>query len=276
MSEEKKVIGFSDLYAINVNERTEKKNGMTYLSWAWAWAEFKKAYPDATYTVVKFNGLPYVYDPNTGYMVYTTVTAGGLTNEMWLPVMDGANNAMKATYYEYQVKNPKFRYAKKGEDGKYRDSYGNEQPEFFIKGVEPATMFDVNKTIMRCLTKNLAMFGLGLYIFAGEDLPEAEGDTEEAKPEPEVKKEPPKEAPKKEEPKKEEPKKAAKKDLKDSPEISKVMAAALMRKCEVESVDWRKVCEAMKAENIYKLTEAEYSYIIDKWDNVKSKCLKDA
>lgn len=140
---------FEELYNLNVNAKTEKKNGLTYLSWAWAWAEFKKAYPDATYEVVKFDGIPYAYDPSTGYMVYTKVTADGITHEMWLPVMDGANHAMKAERYEIQTK--------------YKEI-----------PVEPATMFDVNKTIMRCLTKNLAMFGLGLYIYAGEDLPEEE------------------------------------------------------------------------------------------------------
>lgn len=137
---------FEELYKINVNENVEKKNGLSYLSWAWAWAEFKKACPDAAYTIRQFdNGLPYVHDPNTGYMVFTSVTAGGITHDMWLPVMDGANRAMKSI--EYKV-------------------YG--------KTVNPATMFDINKTIMRCLVKNLAMFGLGLYIFAGEDLPEGE------------------------------------------------------------------------------------------------------
>ena len=141
-------MNFEEVYKINVNEHTEKKNNLTYLSWAWAWAEFKKAYPDAEYEIKRFeNGLPYVYDENTGYMVFTSVTAGDLTYEMWLPVMDGANKAMKKDPYTYMTK------------------YGE-------KTVESATMFDVNKTIMRCLVKNLAMFGLGLYIYAGEDLPE--------------------------------------------------------------------------------------------------------
>lgn len=138
---------FENLNNANVNGHTEEKNGLTYLSWAWAWAEVKKAYPDANYTIEKFNGLPYVYDENTGYMVYTTVTIEGITHEMWLPVMDGANKAMKAQPYKYTTK------------------YGE-------KTCEAATMFDVNKAIMRCLVKNLAMFGLGLYIYAGEDLPE--------------------------------------------------------------------------------------------------------
>lgn len=141
---------FSELNNINVNGRTENKNGLTYLSWAWAWAEFKKVCPNAKYEVIKFDGKPYIYDENLGYMCYTTVTVGDLTHEMWLPVMDSANKSMKAKPYTYT------------------DRYGKE------KTVNAATMFDINKTIMRCLTKNLAMFGLGLYIYAGEDLPEEE------------------------------------------------------------------------------------------------------
>ena len=141
---------FNKLYGINVNGHTEEKNGLTYLSWAWAWAEIKRVYPDATYTIKKFeNSLPYVYDEKVGYMVFTEVTIEGLTYEMWLPVMDGANKAMKSEPYAYKTK------------------YGE-------KTVEAATMFDINKTIMRCLVKNLAMFGLGMYIYAGEDLPEVE------------------------------------------------------------------------------------------------------
>lgn len=150
---------FETLNSINVNDKTEvKDNGitkLTYLSWAWAWAEVKKKYPDAQYEIKKFeNNLPYVFDEKTGYMVFTTVTIGGLTYEMWLPVMDGNNKAMKSEEYDYTTK------------------YGT-------KTVEKATMFDINKTIMRCLTKNLGMFGLGLYIYAGEDLPEVEQDNKQ-------------------------------------------------------------------------------------------------
>ena len=108
---------FAELYAVNVNDRTEQKNGLTYLSWAWAYAEFLKVYPDAVYEIVKFDGIPYAYDPRTGYMVYTRITAGGITREMWLPVMDGANKAMKAEPYEYTVKNPNHKYATKQPDG---------------------------------------------------------------------------------------------------------------------------------------------------------------
>ena len=149
---------FEEIAAINVNEHTEKKNGLTYLSWAWAWAEFCKIHPDATYKVYKDeSGLPYVFDPNTGFMCYVEVTAGDITHEMWLPVMDSANNAMKAEPY---VKKTKYK-------------------EFTV---EAATMFDINKTIMRCLVKCLAMFGLGIYIYAGEDLPESEKPTDADRP----------------------------------------------------------------------------------------------
>ena len=140
---------FETLNDINVNGHTEGRNGLTYLSWVWAVSEVMKKYPDMEYEVVKFDGIPYVYDEKTGYMVYTKVTINGVTHEMWLPVMDSNNKAMKSESYTYTTKN--------GE-----------------KTVEVATMFDINKTIMRCLCKNLAMFGLGLYIYAGEDLPEAE------------------------------------------------------------------------------------------------------
>lgn len=139
---------FEKLYNIDVSAYIEQKNGLNYLSWANAWAEFKKVHPGATYEVKKFeNGLPYAYDPNTGFMVYTTVTVDGLTHEMWLPVMDSSNRAMKAEPYTIKTR--------------YKDI-----------PVQAATMFDINKTIMRCLTKNLAMFGLGLRIYCGEDLPE--------------------------------------------------------------------------------------------------------
>lgn len=138
---------YENLRAINVNDRVERKDGQTYLSWAWAWDEFKQRCPDARYEVVKSpDGLPY-FASDAGAMVYTRVTAGGETHEMWLPVMDGKNRAMKAAPYSYQTK--------QGD-----------------RTVEAYTMFDINKTLMRCLVKNLAMFGLALYIYAGEDLPE--------------------------------------------------------------------------------------------------------
>lgn len=148
-----------ELLELNVGDRTEEKNGLTYLSWSWAWTEILKKCPDATYEICKFeNNLPYVYDENTGYMVFTKVNINGVIREMWLPVMDGANKSMLNHEYTYFVK-----------------GYNGQQIE---KTVKAATMFDINKTIMRCLTKNLAMFGLGLYIYSGEDLPEVVDDTD--------------------------------------------------------------------------------------------------
>lgn len=149
---------FEELSKINVNGHTDDKNGLTYLSWVWAWSEIKKQCPEVTYDILKFeNNLPYVYDENTGYMVFTKMTIGEQTYEMWLPVMDGNNKAMLNHPYTYKVKEYK--------DGQFTGQYKE-------KNVEPATMFDINKTIMRCLVKNIAMFGLGIYIYAGEDLPE--------------------------------------------------------------------------------------------------------
>jgi len=133
---------FEKLSAINVNKHVEKKKDLTYLSWAWAWSEVKKACPDATYKIGETE-----YDDALGFMCHTTVTIEGETLEMWLPVMDGANKSMLKRSYTYSTR------------------YGDKQ-------VEAATTFDINKTIMRCLVKNLAMFGMGIYIYAGEDLPE--------------------------------------------------------------------------------------------------------
>lgn len=170
---------FNILNAVNVNSYVEKKNDLSYLSWSDAWQEFRRRCPDAEYEIERFDGKPYLAD-EYGIMVFTKVTTGGQTYEMWLPVMDGANKAMKAEPYEYKVKNYNFKYAKKNkEDGKYYDSYGNEQTEYITKTCEAVTMFDINKAIMRCLTKNLAMFGLGLYIYAGEDLPSDERAAQE-------------------------------------------------------------------------------------------------
>lgn len=143
---------FKKLTETNVNEHIDEKasGGATklkYLSWAWAWDYFKKECPDAKYEIKEWDGKPYLFDEKTGYMVQTSITACGETHTMWLPVMDSANHAMLDKPYTIKTK--------------FKDI-----------SVAPATMFDINKTLMRCLVKNMAMFGLGLYIYAGEDLPE--------------------------------------------------------------------------------------------------------
>lgn len=150
---------FKTLSQINVNDMVEKKQTggttLTYLSWASAFQVAKENYPDLEYEIERNpeTGMPYWYDPLTGYMVFTKVTIGSQTHEMWLPVMDGTNHAMKAEPYQVQTKYKKFT-------------------------VPAATMCDINKAIMRCLVKNLSMFGLGLYIYRGEDLPECESQAQ--------------------------------------------------------------------------------------------------
>lgn len=130
---------FVELNNINVNGKTEKKNGLTYLSWAWAWGEVKKLHPDATYTIYEnADGLFYHTDGKTCW-VKTGVTVNGVEHIEYLPVMDFKNRSIP---------------------------------------VEQVTSFDVNKAIQRSLTKAVARHGLGLYIYAGEDLPESEAPEE--------------------------------------------------------------------------------------------------
>lgn len=126
---------FETLNAVNVNGHTEKKNGLTYLSWAWAWGELLKRYPDSTYTVYENkDGWNYHTDGKTCW-VKTGVTVEGKEYVEMLPVMDFKNRSIPA---------------------------------------DAVTSFDVNKAIQRSLTKAVARHGLGLYIYAGEDLPEGE------------------------------------------------------------------------------------------------------
>ena len=157
-ADERRAIMFNALSNLDLSDKCEKRESLTYLSWANAWSEFKSAYPSATYRILKNeNGLPYFSDPNLGIMVFTEVTVDDVTHQMWLPVMDGKNKAMKLQPYTYSV----------------WDSY---KKSFVEKTVQGCSMFDINKTLMRCLVKNLAMFGLGLYIFQGDDLPEKSAD----------------------------------------------------------------------------------------------------
>jgi hypothetical protein len=121
----------SELLKINVSNHTEKKGNLTYLSWAWAWAEVLKLDPVATWDAVEFSGLPMIVLPDNTAMVKVIVTINCNTKSSWLPVMDHKNKAIQ------------------GPDA-----------------------FQVNTAIMRCMAKAIAMHGLGLYIYAGEDLPE--------------------------------------------------------------------------------------------------------
>lgn len=126
---------FIDLNNINVNEHTEEKGSLTYLSWAWAWGEVKKIHPDANYTIYENkDGWNYFTDGKTCW-VKTGVTVKGIEHIEYLPVMNSYNKSIP---------------------------------------FDAVTSFDVNKTIQRSLTKACARHGLGLYIYAGEDLPESE------------------------------------------------------------------------------------------------------
>ena len=131
---------FTQLSSINVNDKIEKKNGLSYLSWAFAWGEVKKMFPNATYTIYENNeGWNYFTDGRTGW-VKTGVTINEIEHIEYLPIMDYKNKSI---------------------------------------ALENITSFDVNKTIQRSLTKAVARHGLGLYIYAGEDLPETQTTTEE-------------------------------------------------------------------------------------------------
>ncbi len=140
------------LLATNVNGHLEKKNGLSYLSWAWAWQEALKADADATYKVEMFDGKCFM-DINGTAMVFVTVTMFKKPMTCQLPVMDSSNKAIPLKGYTAVSK------------------YGKEYR------VE-CDAFAVNTAIMRCMTKALALHGLSLYIYAGEDLPE-EGDKPE-------------------------------------------------------------------------------------------------
>ena len=126
---------FETLFEINVNDHVEKKNGLSYLSWPYAWAEVKKRFPDANYKVYETeSGGIYFTDGKTCW-VKTGVEIAGIEHIEYLPIMDYKNKSIS---------------------------------------LENVTSFDVNKSIQRSLTKALARHGLGLYLYAGEDLPEIE------------------------------------------------------------------------------------------------------
>ena len=126
---------FKILNGINVSDKTEKKNGLTYLSWAWAWGELKKNFPSSTYTIYENkDGLFYHTDGMTAW-VKTGVTVNGIEHIEYLPIMDFKNQSIR---------------------------------------IEKITSFDVNKAIQRSLTKAVARHGIGLYVYAGEDLPESD------------------------------------------------------------------------------------------------------
>lgn len=194
---------FEVLNAINVSDKTEKKGNLTYLSWAWAWGELKKRHPDATYKIYENDmGWNYHTDGKTAW-VKTGVTVEGIENIEYLPVMDFKNNSIP---------------------------------------VEKVTSTDVNKTIQRSLTKAVARHGLGLYIYAGEDLPDIEREEEEAKTK----------------------QKAAEK-------IDKTQVTAVKKAIENNGYKVEKICEFFKLEKIEDMTVGQLRQFNDMVEKEKKK-----
>lgn len=132
---------FETLNDINVNDHIEKKGNLSYLSWVWAWGTLKKLYPDATYTVYEDEkGIPYFTDGRTSW-VKTGVTVNGQEYIERLPIMDYKNRSVT---------------------------------------LDKVTSMEMNTAIQRSITKAIARHGLGLYIYAGEDLPDIEKTKTEA------------------------------------------------------------------------------------------------
>jgi hypothetical protein len=194
---------FEVLNGIDVSDKVEKKGGLTYLSWAWAWGELKKKHPEATYTIYENeNGWNYHTDGSTAW-VKTGVTVNGIEHIEYLPVMDFKNKSIPL---------------------------GN------------VTSTDVNKTIQRSLTKAVARHGLGLYIYAGEDLPE------EAKAEADAKKE------------------AVGKET-----IGAAKAAALLSVLTKNEIKAEKIFELYKVKDLKELNEKQHSHILENLEKIKAK-----
>ena len=152
--DEKRSICFDALYEMNLGDKVEKKDGLSYLTWSEAWKAFKEIYPSATFRVVTNpdTKLPYFVDPQIGIMVFTEVTADDMTQQCFLPVLNSSMKPMRLEAYNYTV-------------------YDKQNKRQIEKTCEAASMFDINKTIMRCLVKNLALYGVGLKLYQGEDIP---------------------------------------------------------------------------------------------------------
>lgn len=196
---------FETLNSINVNEHTEKKGNLTYLSWAWAWQEVKKNFPDAIYTIYENkDGLFYHTDGKTAW-VKTGVTINGLEHIEYLPVMDYNNKSI---------------------------------------ALEKLTSFHVNTAIQRSLTKAAARHGLGLYIYAGEDLPQIE----QKKQEPGEKKQKPDE-----------------KMQKLTERIDQAKTNVLSTKCLEDHVNIEYLCTFYNVTAIQNLSFAQWDHAIKHW-----------
>ena len=208
---------FEELNKINVNDKVEKKNGLSYLSWPYAWGELKKKYPEATFTIYEnAQGWNYHTDGRTCW-VKTGVMVLGIEHIEELPIMDFKNKSIP---------------------------------------LNQVTSYEVNKTIQRSLTKAVARHGLGLYIYAGEDLPDATDDS------PEPQKTTPKKAPaKKAEPKTEE--------SKEVPPLTEEELLFLSQRYSGENLE--KLLEYFNIEDISQIEPAAGRALIKKIQEQKKK-----
>ena len=127
---------FKSFYDTDLRPKIKRKNNLDYIPWAVSWAEIKKKDPLASFDIERFgtDQVPFQYIPKMGYFVWTSITVKGFKQQMHYPVIDYKNKPI----------------------------------------IEGASVFDINTALMRCLAKNAAMFGVGLYIYEGiDDQPEA-------------------------------------------------------------------------------------------------------
>ncbi len=226
---------FEDLFKTNVSDKIEKKNGLSYVSWSYSWGELKKKYPDSTYTIYENkDGLFYHTDGKTCW-VKTGVTVNGIEHIEYLPVMDFKNKSIP---------------------------------------LENVTSTDLNKAIQRSLTKAVARHGLGLYVYAGEDLPESDDDVEESKSEliskklNENKEEPVK--------KTEEPKGTVQTEDIASELIGEAKVKTIKTKCKKDNVPVELLLKAYKVNDLSELNEKQFLNIKDKWSKIVETAKKEA
>ena len=137
---------FREMQSTKLETAKKGPHQLTYASWAEAWSHLKELHPNSNYTIHEQNGMPYFCD-NTGAFVKVSVEVLGLTHTVFLPVMDYNNNPMKKE--PYSIKN-----------------------KASTQEVKAIDTFAINKNIQRAFTKAIAMHGIGLYVFKGEDYPE--------------------------------------------------------------------------------------------------------
>lgn len=226
---------FEDLFKTNVSDKIEKKNGLSYVSWSYSWGELKKKYPDSTYTIYENkDGLFYHTDGKTCW-VKTGVTVNGIEHIEYLPVMDFKNKSIP---------------------------------------LENVTSTDVNKAIQRSLTKAVARHGLGLYVYAGEDLPESDDDVEESKSEPISKKL--KETKEESVKKTEEPKETSQTEDIASELIGEAKVKTIKTKCKKDNVPVELLLKAYKVNDLSELNEKQFLNIKDKWSKIVETAKKEA